>query len=216
MTKQVVILTKSTKRGGFCVAGIDAHSGEWVRLTSSDEWSHGALTETHMTYEDGTACAILDLVEVELLRANPVPHQPENFLINETKKFRKLGTWTLQQVLQAHPAEDVSFAFVNTEKALNEQQMAEADRSLLLLRTRWLRINHYSDTPGKVKTKATFVLNEADWYRYISVTDPEYYDVPDKTEVKPAYLVISLPDAPFKKGDEDLYYKFIAKIFRNS
>lgn len=210
MKKQIVILTKSSKRGRWCVAGIDARSGEWVRLTTSDWRSHGALSDAHMICEDGTACGILDCVEVEILRAAPVPHQPENFLIDETRRFRKLGSWTFRQVLQVHPAEKVDFVYHNAEKALNEAQMREIDRSLLLISTRWLRINHYSDAPGKVKTKAIFVLNEADWYRNISVTDPEYYGVPNGTKVSPAYLVVSIPDAPFRDG---LYYKFIAKIF---
>lgn len=212
MTKDIVILTKSTKRHGWCVAGIDAHSGEWVRLTSSDRWSHGALSNAHMTCEDGSACGILDCVRVEILRENPVPHQPENVLIDETRKFRKLGTWTFQQVLRLHPAEDVDAVYANTGKALNEAEMNGVDRSLVLIRTRWMRINHYTDIPGKTKTKATFVMNENDWYRSMSVTDPDYRGVPNETKVSPAYLVVSLPDAPFDNG---LYYKFVAKIFSN-
>lgn len=212
MTRDIVILTKSTKRGGWCVAGIDAHSGEWVRLTSADEWSHGALSDAHMTCADGTPCNVLDCVQVEVLRANPVPYQPENVLIDETKKFRKLGTWTLQQVLQVHPAEDVDKVYVNTEKALDAAGMESVDRSLVLIRTRWMRINQYQydDSPGKPKTRATFVQQEDDWYRSISVTDPDYYSVPNDTKLSPAYLVVSLPDAPYSNG---LYYKFIAKIF---
>ena len=203
-------MTKSTKRGGWCVAGIDAHTGEWIRLTTAVAWSQGALTDANMTCEDGTVCGILDCVQVEILRAAPIPHQPENVLINETRKFRRLGTWTFEQVLQLHPPENVATVYANTQRALTETEMGEVDRSLLLVRTRWLRINQNTDTPGKTKTRAHFVMNEGDWYNNISVTDPEYYGVEDDTKISPAYLVVSLPDVPFDNG---LYYKYIAKIF---
>ena len=51
--KEVVILTKSYKNKGYCVAGIDAETGEWIRLVSDDEESHGSLFREHMSYNDG-------------------------------------------------------------------------------------------------------------------------------------------------------------------
>lgn len=209
MTREIVILTKSTKRGGYCVAGVDARSGEWVRLTSSEQWSHGALTDAHMTYADGSGCAILDCVQVEVVRATPIPHQPENVLIDEMKKFQKLGVWTIQDVLRVHPAESPDAVYANTEPFLNEAEMANVDRSLILVRTPWLCIKQRSLDPDKPKTKAKFIY-DGTYYNNISVTDPEYYQVESETEYRPAYLIVSLPDAPFGNG---LYYKFIAKIF---
>lgn len=32
MEKEIIILTKSAKYGGLCVAGVDFKTGEWVRL----------------------------------------------------------------------------------------------------------------------------------------------------------------------------------------
>lgn len=210
MTREIVILTKSTKRGGYCVAGVDARSGEWVRLTSSDEWSHGALTEAHMTYENGGACEVLDHVRVEVLREAPAAHQPENVLIDEQKRLRKLGTWTMQDVLRVHPAERMELVYGNAEPSLDEEGMAAVDRSLILIRTPWLRIKQLSTPPAKPKTRANFLYND-NWYNHISVTDPAYYQVEDGTTLKPAYLVVSLPDAPYDKDGK--YYKFIAQIF---
>ena len=36
MIKQICILTKSYKHGGYCVAGIDINTKEWIRLVNSD------------------------------------------------------------------------------------------------------------------------------------------------------------------------------------
>lgn len=43
MKKNIIILTKSIKHGGFCVAGIDTDNGEWIRLISSDANSEHAV-----------------------------------------------------------------------------------------------------------------------------------------------------------------------------
>ena len=61
MTKEVAILTKSSKHGGFCVAGVDLDTGEWVRLVSDDVQSHGALSRRDITYEDRSICTPLDV-----------------------------------------------------------------------------------------------------------------------------------------------------------
>ncbi len=209
MTKDIVILTKSTKRGGYCVAGIDVNSGEWVRLTSSDEWRRGALTDAHMTYADGSACKVLDCVRVEVAREAPIAHQPENVLIDETKRFRNLGHWTLSDVLRIHPAEQLDTVYINTDPSLDEEDMKRVDRSLILIRVPWLRLLQRTTNPEKPKVKANFCYKD-EWYNNISVTDPEYRDVEDRTDLRQVYIVVSLPDVPYDNGQ---YYKFIAKIF---
>jgi len=44
----------------------------------------------------------------------------------------------------------------------------------------------------------------------MSVTGPDYYNIPDGTKINEAALVISLPDNPHP---EDRYYKFVAQIY---
>ncbi len=209
MTKDIVILTKSTKWGGYCVAGIDIQTGDWVRLTSSDEWRHGALTDAHMTYADGTPCKVLDCVRVEVARETPTVHQPENVLIDESKSFQKLGEWTIQDVLWIHPAEQWDTVHVNTAPFLDEEEMERVDRSLILIRVPWLRLFQRAINPEKTRVKVNFLYNDK-FYNNISMTDPEYYGVEDQTNLKNAYIVVSLPDVPY---DDGKYYKFIAKIF---
>ena len=45
---EMVVLTKSAKNGGHCVAGIDVDTGNWVRLVSNDLNTHGALSDQDM------------------------------------------------------------------------------------------------------------------------------------------------------------------------
>jgi hypothetical protein len=80
---EVVILTKSIKNGGYCVAGIDINTSKWVRLVSSDRDSHGALFEQDIQYRNGMNCEPLDVARVPILRKMPTAYQPENVLIDE-------------------------------------------------------------------------------------------------------------------------------------
>lgn len=41
---KMVVLTKSSKYGKNCVAGINLVNGNWVRLVTNDESSHGAVS----------------------------------------------------------------------------------------------------------------------------------------------------------------------------
>ena len=89
----VVILTKSSKNGGYCVAGIDVNNSKWVRLVSSDIESHGALFNQDMQYRNNTFCNLLDVVRVPVLRKDPSEHQPENILIDEEEYWEKLENY---------------------------------------------------------------------------------------------------------------------------
>lgn len=209
LTEEVLILTKSTKRGGYCVAGVNARSGKWIRLVSPDAWSHGALTNWHMICTDGSFCGPLDCVRVQITQEAPVQHQPENVLIDVNQKFEKLDTWNLQNALYLHPAENWETVYGDTAPFLTEETIARIDRSLILIHTDWMCIKQWPTDSGKSKTRANFRFG-GQWYNNFAVTDPEYYRVADGTILTSAYLVVSLPDVPYDNGQ---YYKFIARIF---
>ena len=89
-------------------------------------------------------------------------------------------------------------------------------------------IQYHSKTRGTISQNNTFfrIYNfhkkrtyGSDTYHKISITDPDYYGVPEGTLLDKAVLIMSLPDAPFPvtqsdNEDEYRYYKFIAKIFK--
>lgn len=89
MKKEVAILTKSSKYKGYCVAGIDVNTGEWVRFVSDNEQTHGALSAYDISYADRHICKPLDVVLVEVVEAVPLAHQPENYLINSREYWKK-------------------------------------------------------------------------------------------------------------------------------
>lgn len=90
MVKEIIILTKSRKYGGYCIAGIDRLSGEWIRMVANTDCIRDELRDNHIRYEDGKFADIFDVVQVELLDHTPNYFQPENYLINASKRWKKI------------------------------------------------------------------------------------------------------------------------------
>lgn len=209
MKREVAILTKSSKFGGFCVAGVDINTGEWVRFVSNDERTHGALSVFDITYENGKICKPLDIVSVDVVAPVPLPHQPENYLINSNEYWVKIGECTLFDVLGMHPAETWPFIYGNLNPYVAGREIDAIGHSLILVKVSSLLISQTTNMCNKPKTKASFIYNR-NWYNNMSVTDPQFYSIQNGTRFSNAYLVISLPDTPFP---EDCYYKFVAQIY---
>lgn len=209
MKRKVAILTKSSKFKGFCVAGIDLDTGEWVRFVSDDIQTHGALSRYDITYEDGSICKPLDVVLVDVLEAVPLEHQSENYLIDPSKYWQRIGTCELSDVFEVHSPEVQPYLYGNLSPFVNGTEIEQIGYSLTLIKVSSFTINQTTNMDGKPKTKASFIYN-GKWYSNMAVTDPSYYSVPNGTKFANAYLVVSLPATPFPG---DCYYKFLAQIF---
>ena len=99
MEKKVIILTKSNKNGGYCVAGIDVNTGEFIRLVSEDNDSHYALSNSDLIYDDEkTYVEPMDIVIVQLKGKQNSWYQPENYIINDEYYFLKVGTASENEV----------------------------------------------------------------------------------------------------------------------
>lgn len=212
MEREIIILTRSSKKSNFCVAGVDAYTGEWIRLVSNDQQSHGALSRNDIRCTNGGLCQPLDIVRVDVIGAAPLELQPENYLINRRMRWNKIGEWTIEDVINVHPAENNRYLYGDVYPYVSEQNISDIGYSLTLVYVSSLTITQVSSTfdgVTKVKTKASFYYNGRK-YNNMSVTDPDYYSIPDGTYYREAYLVVSLPDAPFPEG---CYYKFVARIY---
>lgn len=163
MLKDIVILTKSSKNHGYCVAGIDVNTGRWIRLISDDQNSHGALFSENIMYDNGLECNIFDVVKVDVCESRNFLPQTENFLINKNNKFQKQGNMNINEVLKIHPEEKHSFIFGNWREYLwySEIEKLKINHSLIIIKVEKLLIQHIiKDYNGKqkTKTKASFFL----------------------------------------------------------
>lgn len=60
-------------------------------------------------------------------------------------------------------------------------------------------------------SKLDFHYNNAH-YTNMSITDPDYFNVEDRTRLGELIIVVSIPDDDYSKNYG--YYKFVAKIYR--
>lgn len=133
MKKDIIILTKSDKRMGYCVAGIDRQTGEWVRVVSSNASTEHAVPGKDLVCDNGQVVDIYDIVEIKFIKAVPTTVQPENFLYDETVQWKMKGKSNLDEVLHIHGYDDTNYVFGNTANRLDKNKVHLAGKSLLLL-----------------------------------------------------------------------------------
>ena len=207
MTKNIIILTKSKKDSGYCVAGIEYETGNWIRLVSSSELLKGALTDFHMQSTNGDICEPLDFVKVEIQEHIPEGCQTENHLIAKGIKWIKLGTVTIDEVLKIRRPEKRDKIFGSSYSSLLAVDYFKY--SLMLVEVSNLRI-YYNDNGSR---KADFNYNSIT-YKGMSVTDLDYCKKnfhQNEFNFDQAYIVVSIPKDPYEIDGK--YYKFIAKVF---
>lgn len=216
-TKDILLLTKSAKNGGLCVAGIDIQTKQWIRLVSSDTESDGAISKQFMQKDRngypiffsktiaGHRISFPKVVRVWLKQACPNSAQKENFLIDETEKFYFLRKTDLDEI-QKYTDND-QFIYGNTSSFVEENELSFNGSSLKMFSVENLRIYRKTDAAGKHHSRASFCYNNLK-YLDIRVTDGDFFEIDDATFSK-ALIVVSLPHETFNGK----YYKFIAKIF---
>jgi hypothetical protein len=77
-TVELLCLANSRKLNGRCISGL-TNDGTWIRPVHPD--GEGTLYWQNYRLDDGTEPALLDVIGIELERARPLPHQPENWVI---------------------------------------------------------------------------------------------------------------------------------------
>lgn len=198
---RVIVLTKSDKNGGFCVAGIDVETGNFVRLVSNNSFSHYAIPQHYMQNID-----VLDVIDVSVNRCVPSFCQQENVEVRleQWQKICSISTDDLKQLVN----NDLPFIFVDDCFYLEETDAQKLSYSLMMVQVSNLSItrNQYN------KTKARFYYNGT-WYSNMSITDPQFYNF--EGFIGNAILVISIPDVGHTSEyySESRCYKFVSKIF---
>ena len=91
--KRIVCLANSRKMAGRCVAGKeisrDGHPGSWIRPVSNR--ANESISERERCYADGNDPELLDIIEVPLISAKPKDYQRENWLLDPSRQWRKVG-----------------------------------------------------------------------------------------------------------------------------
>jgi len=205
MKKQVCILTKSLKDHEYCVAGIDMFSSNWVRLVNSADGD-----ACPKEFLDDKNIKILDIVEVEFKSAVPYHVQKENWLIDENVPVQQMGSLKLSQLTYSHPLDKPEFIFGSKGNELENAEVKKLNHSLEFLEVKNLILDTSLKGDGRHHYKVGFIYKGQNYNLYL--TDPEYRNEDfDGIRIPNAKVVVSIPPMPY--GENDLFYKFVAKIF---
>jgi len=125
MEKEIIVLAKSWKRSGYCIAGIDTETGNWVRIITDDASIQHAVTEEDMRYENGTCPHVYDVVRIECIGHTPNHYQPENYTMDKSYFWRRVGQVNINDVIDIHPAEILAPLLYNYDKKVTPEELLQ-------------------------------------------------------------------------------------------
>lgn len=220
--KRIVCLANSRKMAGRCVAGKEVseggHSGKWIRPVSNRQ--NEPISEREICYADGNDPELLDIIEVPFLTPRPKGYQQENWLLNSSRQWRKVGRLSSDDLPQlADPEDPLWTNGFNSRSGENdrvpEDVAAKHDTSLRLVKVEDLTV--MVSEPSRPSANFPILrgrFTHCDETYCIRITDPvsengsvnlPYGEYP----VGQRYLTVSLGE-PF----EGNAYKLIAAIIR--
>jgi len=201
---KVVIMTKSIKYGGLCVAGFDCMSGNWIRLVNEQ-----SITKRNFVYNDKSTINILDKIAIKVLGSAATNIHTEDINIDLTEPIIKISSLSLSQALDIHNLENHQYVLGNNRHAIyNDPSFIGHSLEIVKVNN---AILYEVEGPKGEKAKLDFVYNGT-YYEKLSITDPEYFGMQNGTKLGEIIIVVSIPDDDWSKNNG--YFKFVAKIFK--
>lgn len=221
----MVCLANSRKLNGRCVSGMElSQEGEavgWVRPVSDRE--HEEVSEYERQYQDGSDPTLLDVLSVPLLEPRPKGFQQENWLLDSTHYWVKIGRMSWDGL--SSMATNETTLWVNglhTYNGLNDSiplsMAGGVNSSLTLVRVGALRLRVFApgEAFGNAKRRVQGGFQHGGTDYRLWVTDPVierrylaqpngYYDIGE------CFVTISLGE-PFNGACYKLIAAIIAKV----
>ncbi len=219
-TKRLVCLANSRTLHGRCMAGREwngSAAGAWIRPISAREG--GEVSEYERQYEDGSDPRVLDVIDVPLLESRPSDYQTENWLLDPTCYWEKVGRLSpFDLPALADPVAPLWIDGHSTDNSLNDKIPIAATgsiaSSLRLLKVDWLRltVSRPDEAFGNTKRRVQGRFQHAGGEYALWVTDPGWErtylaKLDGAYVVGECHLTVSLGQ-PY----QDACYKLIAAI----
>lgn len=125
--KDVILLTTSKKVGNYCIAGIENRTGRWVRIISEDDEIQHAVKLNDMICEDGSIPQVLDIVRIKCKGYSPNFYQTENYVLDNSTRWKILERARMKDVLAIHPSENKPYIFYDNEKSVDSNYFRSLD-----------------------------------------------------------------------------------------
>ena len=221
ITKKIVCLANSRRNQERCIAGKELLEGGtiggWVRPVSSRPSEEVSSQERQ--YEGGGEPQLLDIIDVPLLRANPMYYQQENWLLDSSQRWKKVGQMGSDALVKlVDPVDALWIDGESSGAGRNDRvpfsEAALLDSSLYLIQVSSLKVTVLPPNrdEGLPALRGHFRYNGTDYS--LRITDPESESGaadldPGDYEVGTRFLTVSL-GGPFQSYS----YKLIANIIR--
>jgi len=170
---EMIILAKSKKLGGKCIAGLRTDGRGWVRPVAPSQ--DGTLFPQHYTLTSGSQAEVLDVVRIEVKEPRPEPHQPENWVISD-KKWRLIarpGSEEHQSTLWNHIASGPTLLGNQSDRIhIRRFEDEPAEASLALVMPSKIEWTIGESVTGARQTRAVFKLKGTTYD--LAVTDEEW------------------------------------------
>ena len=133
----------------------------------------------------------------------PLVQQKENYVLGEIINSTKSNVQT--EDLQKY-TQNPKFIFSNTNPWLTEEEINSQKTSFLFIEVTDLFI--YENEEGK--HKCDFIYKNSS-YKGFGITDPKFKL--RNRKISKYFIAVSLPEIPYKKYGNDLYYKFVCAVY---
>ena len=168
-----ICLANSRKLSGRCVAGLRTDGNGWIRPVSDLE--DGRLVEEHYTLDDGCEAQLLDVVRVEVVKPQVLPHQPENWILAKKpwKLLRRISPADAMRHLEPAliPGPDL-LGNRSDRVAVVDLKKRAAASSLALVAPESLEWTVTKSMRGNRQIRAVFELRKTSYD--LVVTDPRW------------------------------------------
>jgi hypothetical protein len=170
-TLEIICLANSRKLRGRCVAGLRTDGGGWIRPVAPTE--EGTLFGQHYYLDNGSDAQILDFIRIEVSKAKPEAHQPENWVIGDAQwelLARPALPQHLEQIVRSVEAGPALFGDYGDRIDFDHLCKTPAPRSLCIVQPQDLKWRITTSIRGFRQTRAAFRLSGRSYD--LSVTDP--------------------------------------------
>lgn len=200
---EVVVLANSIKHGQHCVAGKCVNTGRWIRPVSNLQGGELSHQQARIQNPHGTfSVKPLQKALIGLAQHAPLPHQPENYLIDNT-------VWVQNYLFDAGQLNTLLDTPVDlwgdgnrVDHALITAGFYQVHQSLYLVQVENLRLYYIDDN----KRRASFSYRGIDYD--LAATDPRFDEIVRDNLPTSGILCVSLGEQY-----QGYCYKLVATIF---
>ncbi len=195
-----LVLTKSAKNSGYCVAGIDLDENRLIRLVS--DMAGNAISYRQFTYNE-KHIEILSELDIACT-PSPLSIQTENYILEKINSVNRI--YSIDELDNIWETVENANLLKEGTYYVSPYTAQMIHKSLMIAEVCNFRTYADINNKNEKRTKARFSYNNQYFYD-LSITDREFFA--ENIRCSKCKIVLSISEKPYNNK----HYLFIAKIF---